>query len=297
MAVGAAAEDRATHIGAFLDIHFGVVDEGLVGKVGAAIGHTAARTVDKAVVHAVGANHAAVDGDGGLAGQCFGVVARDDGVVDVGAHRGDGTAAKDVVAHGAAADVDNGVAEHLARCLAQVAVLGHIDTAATAVDVAVVDIHNGFAIRVEGFLPCSEFQTHGAAGHGDGGVVAHVAVLAAAEHRGGNLGSARDVDLRLVDIGHAGVVEAVVYLINCIVVAWAALAAAVDGSLAAGRVARHTVGADGDIVHLAHLAAADGDLGVAHIGAVAVGGVGLAVHIVGVGRGGAVVGRLEFIGV
>ena len=295
MAVGAAAEDRATHIGAILDIHFGVVDEGLVGKVGAAIGHTAARAVDKAVVHAVGANHAAVDGDGGLAGSGFSVVARDDGVVDVGAHRGDGAAAKDVVAHGAAADVDIGVAEHLAGSLAQIAALGHVDTAATTVDVAVVDIHTGFAIRVKFFFPCSEFQAHGAAIHGDGGVVAHVAVLAAAEHRGGNL-TAADDDLRLVDIGHAGVEEAEVSFLG-VIIARTSLAAAEDGALAAGRVACHTVGADGDICHLAHDTAADGHLGVAHIGVVAVGGVGYAVHLVVVGRGGAVVGRLEFIGV
>ena len=295
MAVGAAAEDRAFHRAAG-DVHFCVVDEGLVGKVGAAIGHTAARAVDKAVVHAVGANHATADGDGGFAGRGFGVVARDDGVVDVGAHRGDGAAAEDVVAHGAAADVHHGVAEHLARCLAQVAALGYIDTAAAAVDVAVEDIHNGFAIRVESSLCGIEFQTHGAVGHGDRGVVTHVAVLAAAEDRGGNL-TALDDDLRLVDIGHAGVVEAVVCMGCLVVVARTALAAAEDGALAAGRVACHTVGADGDVVHLAHLAAADGDLGVAHIGAVAVGGVGVAVHIVGVGRGGAVVGRLEFIGV
>ena len=296
MAVGAAAEDRATHIGAGLDIHFGVVDEGLVGKVGVAISHTAARAVDKAVVHTVGANHAAMDGDGGLAGQGFGVVARDDGVVDVGAHRGDGAAAEDVVAHGAAADVDNGVAEHLAGSLAQVAALGHGDTAATAVDVAVVDIHTGFAIRVKFFFPCSEFQAHGAAIHGDGGVVAHVTVLAAAEHRGGNL-TAMDDDLRLVDIGHAGIEEAEVYMVNCIIIARTALTAAEDGARAAGRVACHTVGADGDISHLAHNTTADGHLGVAHIGVVAVGGVGHTVHLVVVGRGGTVVGMLEFIGV
>ena len=296
VAVGAAAEDRATHIGAGLDIHFGVVDEGLVGIVGAAISHTAARAVDEAVVAAGRANHAAVDGDGGLAGSGFSVVARDDGVVDVGAHRGDGAAAEDVVAHGAAADVDNGVAEHLAGSLAQVAALGHVDTAATAVDVAVVDIHTGFAIRVKFFFPCSEFQAHGAAIHGDGGVVAHVTVLAAAEHRGGNL-TAMDDDLRLVDIGHAGVVEAEVCMGCLVVVARTALTAAEDGARAAGRVACHTVGADGDIGHLAHNTTADGHLGVADIGVVAVGGVGLAVHLVVVGRSGTVVGMLEFIGV
>ena len=230
VAVGAAAEDATHDGGTGLDVHLRGVDIGQVGHLPGAIAcDTAAAAEDGAFVPAHRANHASVDGDvrvaGGIADGVIVAVAGGDAVFQgvvvecllhgsgstigigvVGAHRGDGAAAEDVVIDGAAAYLDIGVAVDAAGRGAEAVGQGAevVHTAAAAVDVATVDrrAHTalvldvfvdmvegvaGAAAFVEAFglgleaLVVHRYAADGAALDADVGVLLHVAVLAAAE--------------------------------------------------------------------------------------------------------------------
>ena len=127
------------------------------------------------------------------------------------AHRGERTAAEDIVVDDAAGDADKGVAEDAACREAVVVVPGLVlvDSAAAAVDVAG---ENGCAdaFAVLDGEGAGEGRAYLATHDFDMGVAPHVAVLAAAEHRAAHsrAGTA-DVDSGVVDVVVVGVVEGV----------------------------------------------------------------------------------------
>ena len=124
------------------------------------------------------------------------------------------------MADGAAVDHDGAVAHHHAGGLREVVLTADVDvvdTTTAAIDVAAVEdpgvgqvFHvdlrcgEGVADDGEGLGPRRSEFAGGAFAvlNGDVGVFQHVAVLAAAEHRSGDVGVAADGDVGLVHKGH-----------------------------------------------------------------------------------------------
>ena len=207
---------------------------------------------------------------------------------------------------GAAADIDVGVAVDGAGAEAELAVVA-VHAAASAVDVAAEDDgHVGARLFGAGFTGDQfggavaqkgglhrKVATHLAAGHGDIGVVEHVAVLARAEDRAADVGASLDVDIGVLGEGEVGIFAAGHTTGGAedvaVVVARGAYLAATDGDGGNAAAKDGGVGGDGHLVIVAHRSHRAATVDIVVDDAAADVDVGVAVHAAGAGAEVAVV--------